>query len=43
MKMMKINERKRGGGGQVLSVSRVDGISISNQMAKHRSAVSVIC
>jgi hypothetical protein len=42
--MMEINEVKRGGwGGQLLSDACVDGISISNQMAKHRSAVSVFC
>ena len=36
--------RDRGrGGGQLLSVSLVDGISISNHMAKHRNAVSVFC
>jgi hypothetical protein len=35
--------RGRGGGGQLLSASLVDGISISNQMAKHRNAVSVSC
>ena len=29
--------------GQLLFVSLVDGISISNHMAKHRSAVSVFC
>ena len=32
-----------GGGGQLQSVSLVDGISISNHMAKHRNAVSVCC
>ncbi len=32
-----------GGGGQLPSVSLVDGIGISNQMAKHRNAVSVLC
>ncbi len=32
-----------GGGGELQPVSLVDGISISNQMAKHRSAVSVFC
>ena len=43
MKMMKINEGQKGGGGQLLiSASLVDGISISNHMAKHRRAVSVI-
>ena len=40
---MKINERQRGGGGQLQCVSLVDGISISNHMAKHRNAVSVFC
>ena len=41
---MKINERQRGlEGGQSLFVSLVDGISISNHMAKHRNAVSVNC
>ena len=43
MKMMKINEGQRGAGGILLSVSLVDAISISNQMAKHRNAVSVFC
>ena len=33
----------RGGRGQLPSVSLVDGISISNHMAKHRNAVSVFC
>ncbi len=32
-----------GGGGQLQSISLVDAISISNQMAKYRSAVSVFC
>ena len=40
---MKINEGQRGGGGQLLLVSLVDGISISNHMAKHRNAFSVSC
>ena len=35
--------RRRGGGGQLPSVSLLDGISISNHMAKHRSAVSFFC
>jgi hypothetical protein len=46
-----IDENKRGaegGGGQLLFVSLVDAISVSNkkvsnQMAKHRNAVSVCC
>ncbi len=33
----------RGGRGQLLFVSLVDGIGISNQMAKHPSAVSEFC
>ena len=40
------DENKRGaegGVGQLQSVSLVDGISISNHMAKHRNAVSVFC
>jgi hypothetical protein len=40
------DENKRGaegGGGQLLSVSLVDAISISDHMAKHRNAVSVFC
>ena len=41
--MMKINEGQRGAGGQLPEVSLVDAISISNQMANHRSAVSVCC
>jgi hypothetical protein len=28
---------------KLLSVSRFDGISISNHMAKHRNAVSLFC
>ena len=44
MKMMKINGRQRGVGGQLLNFALlVDAISISNQMAKHRNAVSVFC
>jgi hypothetical protein len=43
MKMMKTNGRQRGVGEQLLFISLVDGISISNQMAKHRNAVSVFC
>jgi hypothetical protein len=43
MEMMKINEGQRGTGGQLPEVSVVDAISISNQMANHRSAVSVCC
>ena len=36
--------RGRGGGrGQLQSASLVDGIGISNHMAKHRNAVSVNC
>ncbi len=42
MKMMEIDEDHRGW-GQLLFVSLVDAISISNHMAKHRSAVSVPC
>ena len=40
--MMKINEGKRGV-GQLPFILRVDAISISNHMAKHRGAVSVSC
>ena len=35
--------RGRGGWGQLQFVSLVDAISINNQMAKHRSAVSIFC
>ena len=35
--------KAEGGGGQLQVVSLVDGISISNHMAKHRNAVSVFC
>ena len=37
------SQMSEGGGGKLQPVSLVDGISISNQMAKHRSAVSVFC
>jgi hypothetical protein len=52
MKIMQMNEGQRGAGGQLpapseniffISVSLVDGIGISNHMAKHRNAVSVMC
>jgi hypothetical protein len=43
MKMIKINEGQRKAGGTLPKVSLVDGISISNHMAKHRNAVSVFC
>ena len=41
--MMKKNEGQRGMGGQQCCASLLDGISISNHMTKHRSAVSVFC
>jgi hypothetical protein len=40
---MKVNGRQRGAGGQLQVVSLVDTGSVSNHMAKHRSAVSVYC
>ena len=43
MKIMKKNCGAEGSGGRLLSVSLVNGISISNQMAKHRNTVSVLC
>jgi hypothetical protein len=46
MKMMKINDGAEGGGkggGQLHSASLLDGISISNHMAKHRNAVFFPC
>jgi hypothetical protein len=42
----KNDENKRGaeeGGGQLPFASLVDGISVSNHMAKHRSTVSFFC
>ena len=44
MNIMKFNEWQRGARGRGLLVaSLVDAISINNQMAKHRSDVSVFC
>ena len=42
MKNMKVNEGQRGAGQLLSETSLVDGISISNHMAKHRYAVSVL-
>ena len=43
---MKNNENNGGAewsGGQIRIASHVDGISISNHMAKHQNAVSITC